>query len=62
MTLIDDQNDQEKKVVSPFEMYFMALCEPEKAKNYRAETAEEKSSRLQQGFSDYLSQAKIKNK
>ena len=49
-----------KKVVSPFEFYFMSAYCPDKAKNHRAETREEQAERRQQEIHDFLGQIKIK--
>lgn len=50
----------EKKVVSPFEFAIMQSAMPEEAKEYRAETREEKETRLKAEFSGFASKIKIK--
>lgn len=47
-------------VISPFEFAIMQAYDPEEAKNYRAETQEEKQERLKQKAIEFAKQIKVK--
>lgn len=48
------------KIVSPFELVILQACDPEEAKKYRAETSEEKATRLHNKIIDFANKIKIK--
>lgn len=51
---------EQKKIISPFEFAIMKIADPEKAINYREETYEEKSQRIENNIRDFFSKIKFK--
>lgn len=48
------------KIISPFELAILQICDSEEAKKYRAETSEEKAIRLHNKVIDFANKIKIK--
>jgi hypothetical protein len=50
------------KIISPFEFAILQACDPEEAKNCRAETSEEKEVRLRDKAIEFANRIKIDRK
>jgi len=50
------------KIVSPFEFAILQVCDPEEAKNCRAETSEEREARFRDKAIEFANRIKIDRK